>query len=57
MKTDRLSQKTLNTIRLILNDKENLQMKPPARNDRETVLDNEIIRKIGGNADPLSYDA
>lgn len=32
-------------------------MKSPERNDYETVLDNEIIRKIEGSADPLSYDA
>lgn len=32
-------------------------MKSPERNKYEMVLDNEIIRKIEGSADPLSYDA
>lgn len=57
MYADQLPKQTLEVIVKVLNSSANLRMKPTKTNNNDRVNDNELIAKLEGGRDELSYDA
>lgn len=57
MYADQLPKQTLEVIVKVLNSSANLRMKAAEANNNDRVNDNELIAKLEGGRDELSYDA
>ena len=57
MYADRLPQQTFDAIVMVVNSFANLRLKQTTTNNNDRVNDNELIAKLEGGRDELSYDA